>query len=203
MLKAYLTVIHASFILTDTCRYHTQLSTVASDIDMISVIFIRGKSLKLHAPMSIHTTGISSPLNRNTDCPQSLPHQVPSKWNHFKFWQPPHSWPVYIFSLFISATMSLFPSDLASFLCSASLSGVYRIFHSHVQLAVPTYKLEEMLRLHSYGFLFFWTCFQKSLWVCSDLIRKKSNLLWLSLVSLAVFGSIWLDLKIWKNAEKS
>ena len=34
-------------------------------------------------------------------------------------------------------------------------------------------------------------------------IRKKSNLLWLSLVSLAVFGSIWLDLKIWKNAEKS
>ena len=34
-------------------------------------------------------------------------------------------------------------------------------------------------------------------------IRKKYNLLWLSLVSLAVFGSIWLDLKIWKNAEKS
>ena len=34
-------------------------------------------------------------------------------------------------------------------------------------------------------------------------IRKKSNLLWLSLVSLAIFGSIWLDLKIWKNAEKS
>ena len=37
----------------------------------------------------------------------------------------------------------------------------------------------------------------------SSYIRKKSNLLWLSLVSLAVFGSIWLDLKIWKNAEKS
>ena len=34
-------------------------------------------------------------------------------------------------------------------------------------------------------------------------IRKKSNLPWLPLVSLAVFGSIWLDLKIWKNAEKS
>ena len=41
-------------------------------------------------------------------------------------------------------------------------------------------------------------------WVhATKYIRKKSNLLWLSLVSLAVFGSIWLDLKIWKNAEKS
>ena len=59
MLKAYLSVIHASLILTDMCRYHTQLSTVTSNIDMISVIFIRGKSLKLHAPVSIHTTGVS------------------------------------------------------------------------------------------------------------------------------------------------
>ena len=59
MLKAYLSVIHVSLILADMCRYHTQLSMVASDIDMISVIFIRGKSLKLHAPVSIHTMGIS------------------------------------------------------------------------------------------------------------------------------------------------
>ena len=28
-------------------------------IDMISVIFIRGKLLKLHAPMSIHATSVS------------------------------------------------------------------------------------------------------------------------------------------------
>ena len=59
MLKAYLSVIHASLILADMCGYHAQLSTVASYIDMISVIFIKGKSLKLHAPMSIHTTSIS------------------------------------------------------------------------------------------------------------------------------------------------
>ena len=74
MLKVYPSVICTSLILTDTCGYHAQLSTVTSNIDMISVIFIRGKSLKLHAPMSIHTTGVSSPLNRNTDCPQSLLH---------------------------------------------------------------------------------------------------------------------------------
>ena len=59
MLKAYLSVIHASLILADTRGYHTQLSTVTSYIDMISVIFIKGKLLKLHAPMSIHTTSIS------------------------------------------------------------------------------------------------------------------------------------------------
>ena len=59
MLKAYLSVIRASLILTDTCRYHAQLSMVASNIDMISVEFIRGELLKLHAPLSIHTTGIS------------------------------------------------------------------------------------------------------------------------------------------------
>ena len=59
MLKAYCSVTCASLILTDMCRYHTQLLTVASDIDMISVIFIRGKSLKLHAPVSIYTTGVS------------------------------------------------------------------------------------------------------------------------------------------------
>ena len=59
MLKAYLSVLCASLILTDMCGYHTQLSMVTSDIDMISVIFIRGKLLKLHAPVSIHTTGIS------------------------------------------------------------------------------------------------------------------------------------------------
>ena len=63
MLKAYLSVICASLILTNMCRYNAQLSMVASDIDMISVIFIRGKSLKLHAPVSIHTTGIS-PLQK-------------------------------------------------------------------------------------------------------------------------------------------
>ena len=59
MLKAYPSVIHASLILTNTHGYHAQLSTVASDIDMISVIFIRGKLLKLHAPVSIHATGVS------------------------------------------------------------------------------------------------------------------------------------------------
>ena len=60
MLKAYLSVICASLILADMCGYHAQLSTVASDIDMISVIFIKGKSLKLHAPMSTHATSISA-----------------------------------------------------------------------------------------------------------------------------------------------
>ena len=60
MLKAYPRVIHASLISTDTCGYHAQLSMVTSNIDMISVIFIRGKLLKLHASMSIHTTGISA-----------------------------------------------------------------------------------------------------------------------------------------------
>ena len=59
MLKAYLKVIHTLLILTDTCGYHAQLSMVTSNIDMISVIFIRGKLLKLHASVSIHTTGIS------------------------------------------------------------------------------------------------------------------------------------------------
>ena len=58
MLKVYPSVIHASLTLTDMHRYHTQLSTVTSDIDMISVVFIRDKLLKLHASMSIHTTGI-------------------------------------------------------------------------------------------------------------------------------------------------
>ena len=74
MLKAYLIVIHASLILADMRRHHAQLSTVASYIDMISVIFTKGKLLKLHAPVSIHATSISSPFNRNTDCPQSLLH---------------------------------------------------------------------------------------------------------------------------------
>ena len=60
MLKAYLSVIHASLILADMHGYHTQLSTVASYIDMISVIFIKSKLLKLHAPVSIHATSISS-----------------------------------------------------------------------------------------------------------------------------------------------
>ena len=59
MLKAYLSVICASLILDDTHRYHAQLSIVASYIDMISVIFIKGKSLKLHAPVSMHTTSVS------------------------------------------------------------------------------------------------------------------------------------------------
>ena len=60
MLKAYLSVIHASLILADMHGYHAQLSMVASYIDMISVIFIRGKSLKLHAPMSVHATSVSA-----------------------------------------------------------------------------------------------------------------------------------------------
>ena len=60
MLKAYLSVICASLILADMRGYHAQLSTVASYIDMISVIFIKGKLLKLHAPVSIHTTSISA-----------------------------------------------------------------------------------------------------------------------------------------------
>ena len=60
MLKAYLSVMRTSLILADTRRYHAQLSTVASYIDMISVIFMKGKLLKLHAPMSIHATSIST-----------------------------------------------------------------------------------------------------------------------------------------------
>ena len=83
--QKYGQLISASLVLADTCRYHAQLSMVASYIDMISVIFIQGKLLKLHAPMSIHPTSISSPLNRNTDCPQSLLHRVPGKENHFNF----------------------------------------------------------------------------------------------------------------------
>ena len=59
MLKVYLSVIHASLTLTDMHGYHTQLSMVTSDIDMISVVFIRDKLLKLHTSVSIHTTGIS------------------------------------------------------------------------------------------------------------------------------------------------
>ena len=58
MLKAYLSVIHASLILADMHGYHAQLSTVANYIDMISVIFTKGKLLKLHAPMSIHATSV-------------------------------------------------------------------------------------------------------------------------------------------------
>ena len=60
MLKAYLSVIWASLILADTHGYHAQLSMVASYIDMISVIFIKGKLLKLHAPVSVHATSISA-----------------------------------------------------------------------------------------------------------------------------------------------
>ena len=59
MLKAYPSVICTSLILADMCRYHAQLSTVASYIDMISVIFIEGKLQKLHAPVSIHATSVS------------------------------------------------------------------------------------------------------------------------------------------------
>ena len=72
MLKVYLSVIHALLTLTDTHRYHTQLSTVTSDIDMISVVFIRDKSLKLHASMSIHTTGISLVLSSSQSMVQKL-----------------------------------------------------------------------------------------------------------------------------------
>ena len=59
MLRVCLSVIHALLTLTNMHRYHTQLSMVTSDIDMISVVFIRDKLLKLHASMSIHTTGVS------------------------------------------------------------------------------------------------------------------------------------------------
>ena len=59
MLKAYLSVIRTSLILADTRGYHAQLSTVASYIDTISVIFIESKSLELHAPMSIHVISVS------------------------------------------------------------------------------------------------------------------------------------------------
>ena len=59
MLKVYLSVIHALLTLTDMHGYHTQLSTVISDIDIISVVFIRDKLLKLHASVSIHTTDVS------------------------------------------------------------------------------------------------------------------------------------------------
>ena len=59
MLKAYLSVICTFLILADMCGYHAQLSTVASYIDIISVIFIKGKLLKLNAPVSIHATSIS------------------------------------------------------------------------------------------------------------------------------------------------
>ena len=64
MLKVYISVIHALLTLTDMHGYHAQLSVVTSDIDMISVVFIRNKLLKLHASMSIHTTGVST-LNQN------------------------------------------------------------------------------------------------------------------------------------------
>ena len=60
MLKAYLRVICASLILADTRRYHAQLSAVASYMDMISVIFTKGKLLKLHAPVSVHAMSISA-----------------------------------------------------------------------------------------------------------------------------------------------
>ena len=59
MLRAYLSVICTSLILADMRGYHAQLSTVASYIDMISVIFVRSKSLKLHASVSIHAMSIS------------------------------------------------------------------------------------------------------------------------------------------------
>ena len=59
MLKVYPSVIHALLTLTDMHGYHTQFSMVTNDIDMISVVFITDKSLKLCASMSIHTTGIS------------------------------------------------------------------------------------------------------------------------------------------------
>ena len=72
MLKVYLSVIHASLTLTDMCRYHAQLLTVTSDIDMISVVFIRDKSLKLCASMSIHTTGISLEKSRCLDAPPPM-----------------------------------------------------------------------------------------------------------------------------------
>ena len=60
MLEAYLSVICASLILADMHGYYAQLSMVASYIDMISVIFTKGKLLKLHAPVSIHATSISA-----------------------------------------------------------------------------------------------------------------------------------------------
>ena len=85
MLKAYLSIILASLILADMCGYHAQLSTAASYIGMISVIIIKGKLLKLHAQTQVHAMSISSPLNRNTDCPQSMLHRVPGKENHFNF----------------------------------------------------------------------------------------------------------------------
>ena len=44
---------------------HAQLSMVASYIDMISVIFIKGKLLKLHAPMSIHAMSISAVMGHS------------------------------------------------------------------------------------------------------------------------------------------
>ena len=47
------------------------------DIDMISVILIKDKSQKFCISVSIHRTRVSSPLNRNTDCPQSPLHQPP------------------------------------------------------------------------------------------------------------------------------
>ena len=81
MLKAYLRVIHASLILTDMHGYHAQLSMVTSDMDMISVIFIRGKLLKLHASVSIHTTGVllhleafpSATFSVNRSCLEAFP----------------------------------------------------------------------------------------------------------------------------------
>ena len=60
MLKVYISVIHTLLTLTDMHGYHAQFLTVTGDIDMIPVVFIRDKSLKLHTSMFIHTTGISS-----------------------------------------------------------------------------------------------------------------------------------------------
>ena len=62
--------IHALLTLTDMCGYHAQLSMVTSDIDMISVVFIRDKLLKLHASMSTHF------LPPTTSCPHPCHLQI-------------------------------------------------------------------------------------------------------------------------------
>ena len=145
MLKVYLNVIHALLTLTDMHRYHAQFSMVTSGMNMVSVVFIGDKLLKLCASVYIHITGISSPLNRNTDCPQSLLHQLPG-YKTTSIFLDSHFVPDQLYiSPFHFCDYESISLDLASFLHSVSQSGACRIFNSHVQLTCQHIKLEEML----------------------------------------------------------
>ena len=111
---------------------------------MISVIFIKGKSLKLHASVSIHATSISSPLNRNTDCPQSLLHRVPGK-KTTSILTATLSLTSLHFSPFHSCyheSISLRPSTIPSFCISI---WDLQNFSFTCSASLPTHKLEGVL----------------------------------------------------------